>query len=173
MKQSFRFRCLTLALLAVLPATPTRDLAQNLPSVWVARRGKWVSGPPVAHGLRFATGTILFFKADGSFAMIEATINKNSSGTAISQGDGYVVYSGTWSEEGSKIRVHYRLLYKTLKLPGENVPGPYMNQVGSVVQTGKQQTLELSGRRFSPDPTIQTSELNQIVSSSHGLTKTR
>lgn len=173
MKQPFRFECLALALLAVLPATPTLDLAQNLPSVWVARRGKWVSGPPVTHGLRVATGTILFFKEGGSFAMIEATINKNASGTAISQGDGYVVYSGTWSEEDSKIRVHYRLLYKTLKLPGENVPGPYTDQVGRLVQTGEHQTLELSGRRFWPDPTIQTSDLDQIVSSSEGLSKTQ
>ena len=97
----------------------------SITGAWLQSGVKWVA-PPAELQLnqRSAEAAVLFFGAKNEFAMVYANVIRGSNSEGLSQGDGRVVYLGTWRTDGAKWRVEYRLVSRTVSKPGEILPGP-------------------------------------------------
>jgi len=101
--------------------------AQNagLTGAWLQRGIKWVS-PPAELQLnqRSAEAAVLFFGAKNEFTMVYANVVRGPNSEGLSQGDGRVVYLGTWRADGVRWVVEYRIVSRTVSKAGETLPGP-------------------------------------------------
>lgn len=101
--------------------------------IWVTRDIKWDKAP-AEYNPDLSTGpaTILYFRPDGKFGMMHCRLNKGPTYIVVSLGDGQTVYEGSWEADGDKIKVQYRLTFRSVSpVGGEILPGP---EVSSVVQ---------------------------------------
>jgi hypothetical protein len=100
--------------------------AQVLDGAWLQNNIKWVTAPPdVNPNLHCGQAIILFLGTDHTFSLIYATVNRvPKKYEVISEGDGQVVFIGTWQSSGENFIVKYRLVSRTVQVAGEALPGP-------------------------------------------------
>jgi hypothetical protein len=72
---------------------------------------------------RYAEAAVLFFSRDQRFLLLYGTVIQSATSEEISQGDGGVVYLGTWKLTGNAVHVEYRLVSRTVAKEGETLPG--------------------------------------------------
>jgi hypothetical protein len=97
--------------------------------VWIAKEINWEKVPPdVGPKLESGSATLLYFRKDGRFGLMQCRLNKGPEYLAVSLGDGQAVYEGTWELHGDEISVKYHLTYRTVLRVGERVPGPEQSQ---------------------------------------------
>jgi hypothetical protein len=56
------------------------------------------------------------------------TLIQDTSSEGMSQGDGRVIYLGTWKLNGNSIHVEYHLVSRTVPIEGEVIPGAPMSR---------------------------------------------
>ncbi|MFN8007238.1 MAG: hypothetical protein U0V70_09490 [Terriglobia bacterium] len=118
-----------ITLLLLLLCLPTVDVASRKISVegaWLQTGLKWKKSPAdVDSTLRDTVAGVLYFGSDKTFAIIYCVVIRRAEGyETISNGDGQVIYRGTWQFQGDDIAIEYRLESRTLPKPGEELPGP-------------------------------------------------
>ena len=127
-------RPISLTLMLVLGYLCSQGSSQLKKSeIWVTRDIKWDKAPAEYNpDLSTGSATILFFKPDGKFGMMHCRLNKGPRYIVVSLGDGQTVYEGSWVADGDKIKVRYRLTFRSVSpVGGEILPGP---EASSVVQ---------------------------------------
>jgi len=117
-----RYVCLALCLLG--SASLTAQVAPPT-GAWRQTNVKWKK-PPAELELkqRYAEARILYFSPDHRFVLLAATVIQGPTSEAISEGDGRVVYLGTWKLTGNSLQVEFRLVSRTVAEEGETLPGP-------------------------------------------------
>jgi hypothetical protein len=73
---------------------------------------------------RYAQAAVLYFSPDQKFVLLYATVIQQLESEQISEGDGCVLYVGTWKPTGNLLDVEYRLVSRTITKEGETLPGP-------------------------------------------------
>ena len=97
------------------------------------------------------------------FGRLSGTLLKRGAKVALSEGEGEVVYSGTWRVKDGAIQVDYRLIgmYKVIPRAGEEpplVPGPVQHQeIRSDSQSPTR--IEFDGTKFEATSALSASEL--------------
>jgi hypothetical protein len=85
---------------------------------------KWGSPPPELHSnTKSAPARILVFFPSGEYGEVYCNLSRQGDGSIlISRGDGEVVGTGTWQQEGSRITVTSRIVYRTVVVMGKPIP---------------------------------------------------
>jgi len=100
--------------------------------VWAQRGLSWES-PPKEAGLNIRTtkATLFAFASDGSFARIGCRLIKQPDGTiAMSLGNGFNLFRGTWSLIRQELRLRFSLVDARLLPVGKTLPGPEQTESG-------------------------------------------
>lgn len=119
------------------------------PGSWLETGVRWQKPPAELSYLheQFAEAGILFFAANHRFLLVYGTVLRQPNNETLSQGDGRVVYIGTWKTDGSRLRVEYQLVERTVRREGEQIPGPMLT---ASLQTSSGHLI-LEGKRFERD----------------------
>jgi hypothetical protein len=101
---------------------------------WLQDGTKWYKAPKEINAkLTSGRATILYFGPDHTFSLIYATVNRVlGEYEVICNGCGQVVYSGTWEVVEKAIKVKYRLVTRTVQVPGEQLPGPLKEETARI-----------------------------------------
>lgn len=76
--------------------------------LWVHVNGEWQEAPPeVGYAESSAWARVLRLYPNGEMSMVAVLLRRNKRGTALSPGDGYIVYRGWWRREKGGIVVRY------------------------------------------------------------------
>ena len=115
-----------LFLLSSLSLTLGRSNGEAPQGAWLQDGVKWTSAPPdINPHLQSGGAAVLYFKGDQSFALIYCTVGRiPNQYMTISHGDPQTLYLGTWKFHGDRIAAEYRLVSRTVRIVGENLPGP-------------------------------------------------
>ena len=113
-------------LLLFLPLFAAGLEESHVQGAWLQDGVRWTKAPAdVNPHLQTGQAEILYFGIDHKFAAIYCTIYRvPGQYDAISHGDARGVYLGKWEIQGDEIAVEYRLVDRTVKLKGEQLPGP-------------------------------------------------
>jgi hypothetical protein len=116
---------------------------------WVETHVRWLKPPAELDYLHehYAEAGILFFGADNQFLLVYGTVIKHPDSESFSQGDGRVVFLGTWQMHGSSLQVRYQLVERTVAREGEQIPGPILSAEILV----KRADLMFDRKRFDRD----------------------
>ncbi len=122
---------------------------------WMPVNVKWRHAPPdVAPKLLTASTDVLYFQPDGQMVVIGCIVDSELGRfTTISAGDGQTVAAGDWHEEQGKIVARYRVVFRTVPRIGEELPGPW-NQDVLTIKDGQ---LSLKGVRYRRVPELDKS----------------
>lgn len=123
-----RYFCLALCLLGSGSASLPAQVAPPM-GAWRQTNVTWKK-PPAELELkeRYAEARVLYFSPDHRFVLLGATVIQGPTSKAISEGDGRVVYLGTWKLTGNSLQVEYRLVSRTVAEEGETLPGPVQSE---------------------------------------------
>jgi len=130
--------------------------------VWIQEVLSWESDPGDAKQ-SWAGGSVLYFARNGNFGRLSGTLLKRGAKLALSEGEGEVVYSGTWRIKERAIQVDYRLvgIYKVIRRAGEEpppIPGPVQHQ--EIRSDSPSPTrIEFDGTKFEATSALRASEL--------------
>jgi hypothetical protein len=106
-------------------------VAQTVQTVgaWLPVDVKWEHAPAdINQKLETGSATVLYFDAEGHFAMVGCVINREPGRyTTVSVGDGQVVSYGVWDKHLPG-HVKYRLISRTVERVGETLPGPWQEE---------------------------------------------
>jgi hypothetical protein len=106
--------------------TPLHGQSSQVSGAWCESSVKWTKPPAELHlDERSAQAGLLYFGPNNQFALIYGTVIQGANWETLSHGDGRVVYLGTWTLEGTVVRVEYRLVSRTIRKDGEKLPGPF------------------------------------------------
>jgi hypothetical protein len=121
-----RYLCISLCLLG--SASVKAQVAPPT-GAWRQTDVKWKK-PPAELELkqRSAEAAVVYFSPDQRFVLLYGTIIQGPTSEGVSQGDGRVVYLGTWKLTGNLLHVEYRLVSRTVAKEGETLPGPVQNE---------------------------------------------
>lgn len=96
---------------------------------------------------RYAETAIVYFSPDQRFVLLYGTLIQGPMSEEVSQGDGRVVYLGTWKFSGGSFHAEYRLTSRTVPKEGEKLPGPIQHEDIKVIG----RTLLFQKDRFRRD----------------------
>lgn len=149
------FRRSVVLIAALVAPTPVAQVVQAQvapPSgAWRRTNVTWKK-PPAELELkqRYAEAAILYFSPDQRFVLLYGTVIQGLKSEGMSQGDGRVVYLGTWKLSGNTLRVEYRLASRTVAKDGETLPGPIQSEDIHV----RARTLLFQKDRFERDKNL-------------------
>jgi hypothetical protein len=124
---------------------PLHGQISQVSGAWCESNVKWTKPPVELHlDERSAQAGLLYFGPNNQFALIYGTVIQGGNWETLSHGDGRVVYLGTWTLEGTVVRVEYRLVSRTIHKEGEKLPGPLEKK--SIPSKGE--VLIFDGARF-------------------------
>lgn len=153
-------RLVPLLILLIVNGCSKRDSGPSA-GAWILDGVSWLAAPKeINPRLQSARAEILYFGADHTFSLIYARVNRvPKEYKVVSNGDGQVIYLGTWATNGVNIDLNFRLVERTVRLPGENLPGPAMNETAQLKAT----SILFRGHSFSRDGALDSS-VNEFVS---------
>ena len=104
--------------------------------LWIPTSIKWtrIQGAPRNEKERTASAVVLYFGKDGAFVRDECWLIRNGKSISISDGDPHDEYVGRMTEpmlDGAKYT--YRLVRRTVEMPGEVLPGPMITETASTM----------------------------------------
>jgi len=130
--------------------------------VWIQEGLSWEQDPG-DNKQTWAGGSVLYFAKNGNFARFGGTLIKRGPKLALSEGEGEIVYAGTWKVNDGTIQADYRLVgdYKVVRPAGQQppaIPGPVQHaKIRSVSQSPIR--IEFDGTNFEASSALSTSEL--------------
>lgn len=100
---------------------------------WVQGRIVWSTLPKqIGSRVRTTKATLYSFGDDGVFVRLGCRLIRQTDGSiAISLGDGYSLYRGTWKVTRSVLHIRYSLVSARLLPLGGRLPGPEQIETGS------------------------------------------
>ncbi len=139
--------------------------------IWVHQYTRWEKAPPeVESRISTASATVLYFRADGKFRMVDCLLIKGKRSLGISNGDGLNIYIGEWSERDNVINVSYRLIERTVPMIGEVLPSPV--RTSTVTFKGKRNRsakisplarLTFEGKEYAPTFTLDEKSVQSVI----------
>jgi hypothetical protein len=100
----------------------------------------------------YGNGKVLYFGGAGEFGRFTGVVVKHGKTLMLSEGDGDIIYRGTWTASRHGIAIVYRLAdsYKILRTEGAkepDIPGPVENSsvLLDAAPSGKFSNLEFQG----------------------------
>ncbi len=109
--------------------TPLHGQIPQISGAWCESNVKWTKPPSELHlDERSAQAGLLYFGPNNQFALIYGTVIQGANWETLSHGDGRVVYLGTWTLDGTVLRIEYRLVSRTVLKEGERLPGPILKK---------------------------------------------
>ena len=135
----------------VLGGTQRANVSVPL-GAWLESQLQWNSPPAELSYLHehYAEAGILFFTLDHQFLLVYGTVLRQPNRDALSQGDGRVVYAGTWTGNASSLQVRYRMIERTVRREDEQIPGPLLSR--DLQMAGN--NLLFEGKRFTRDASL-------------------
>ena len=139
--------------------------------VWIQKDISWYrpEGEPDPKQT-YGNGKVLYFGGAGEFGWFTGVVVKHGNTLMLSEGDGDIIYSGTWKANRDGIEVNYRLVdsYKILRPEGgkePRIPGPAEKSKVLVVGvgTGDASILEFQGLKYELSPGFKSSELKEML----------
>ncbi|HXL23901.1 MAG TPA: hypothetical protein VOA78_15665 [Candidatus Dormibacteraeota bacterium] len=133
--------------------------------VWVQKDLSWEQDPGDKQQ-KFANGSSLYFGSKGDFGSFRGTLVKQGARLGLAEGEGEIVYAGTWKvTDATTLAVDYRLVgaYKLVRPKGEDpleIPGPIRH---AEIHLGPKPltSIEFDGTKFEATSAIKTSELKE------------
>jgi hypothetical protein len=128
---------------------------------WIQERLSWEDDPGGKQS--WAGGSILYFAKNGDFARFGGILLRQGAKLALSEGEGEIIYAGTWKPKDGAIQVEYRLVgaYKLVRRAGEEpptIPGPI--QKAEIKSDSESPTwIELDGTKYEATSALNSSEL--------------
>lgn len=122
---------------AVLWPLATVVVAQSVQApqgAWLQADIKWSKAPKeINPKLSSGRAAIAYFGPDHTFALIYATVNRvQGEDDLICNGCGQVVYTGSWELAERTVKVKYRLVSRTVQVAGEQLPGPFKEDIAKI-----------------------------------------
>ena len=113
-------------LLTCLPMLLLGHDERQVEGAWLRDGVEWTKAPEGMNPhLKLGDAQILYFGKDHTFLIIYCVIYRApKQGEVISHGDPRDVYLGKWEVRGDDIIVKYRLVGRTVRIKGEELPGP-------------------------------------------------
>jgi hypothetical protein len=129
---------------------------------WLPVQLKWQHAPAsVNANLITAAATVLYFQADGRFAMIDCFVNREPGHyTTISHGDGQIISAGNWSADAGRVILHYRTVFRTVPITGEQLPGQWHEQTA----VWKDADLVVNGKSYRRNRELDESAAESLPS---------
>ena len=130
--------------------------------VWIQEGLSWEQDPGDKQQ-RWAAGSVLYFAKGGDFAKFGGVLIKRGPKIGLSEGEGEIVYAGTWKAKDGTIQADYRLIgeYKLVRPAGQQppaIPGPVRHaEIPSVSQSPMR--IEFDGTKFESSSAFSTREL--------------
>lgn len=123
---------------------------------------RWQDKPERLPG-QFASATVLLFQRNGDFRMAECTLTLLNGTVGISEGDGFVRYTGKWRVADGRVAVEYALNTPTRLVNKPLVTGPAKQSLLDVSTDADQVQIALSGTRFTPDKLLRKEGINLLM----------
>jgi len=157
-------RVVALVILLIISGCSKQDSGPSA-GAWIRNDASWVAPPKeINPRLQSAPAAILYFGADHTFSLIYARVNRvPKEYEVISNGDGQEIYLGTWTTNGVNIDLKFRLVERTVRSPGENLPGPALAETAQLKAAG----IVFRGHSFSRDAELDSS-VTEFVSAAKG-----
>lgn len=154
--------------IAILWFLTTGTRAQTVPvpqGAWLQDGVKWSEAPKeINPKLSSGRAAIAYFGADHIFLLVYATVNRvPGEYEVICNGCGQVVYLGSWDIVEKTIRVKYRVVNRTVQIPGEQLPG--LMKEGSAKIEGD--AIVFLGQTFHRSTALDASAREFIPPSAH------
>jgi hypothetical protein len=112
-----------------LLVVPSHSQTLQVSGAWCQTGIQWTKPPAELHrDERSAEAALLYFGPNSRFALIYGIVIQGSNWATLSHGDGQTVYLGTWTLDGTVIRIQYQLVSKTFLREGDKLPGPRLNK---------------------------------------------
>lgn len=109
-----------------------------LAGFWIPELMNWESPPP-GLGLdstRFSDTSTLCFLSDSTFMMFDWVLYKTDHDSLNEGGEGFSFYKGTWLQiERKEVRIKYRLIYRTVAIVGQNLPGDEVSGILAIIDS--------------------------------------
>jgi hypothetical protein len=120
---------------------------------WLQEGVNWTRAPKdINPQLESGGAEVLYIEKYLIFAAIYCTVlREHRANMAISHGDPQTVYLGLWDSD--KISVRYRLVSRTVRLKGEELPGPFQH---AIIKVSKG-ILIFDDKRFHRVPSLDES----------------
>jgi hypothetical protein len=156
---------LSLATLACLSAAtnPSAFLARH--PIWIQENLSWERDPGDKQS--WAGGSVLYFGKDGTFGRFGGIVLRRNGKFSLSEGEGGVVYRGSWAVKNGVVHVDYRVVdrYKVANVQGQEpppIPGPIQQSEVSVAR-GTPPRVTFDGKIFEPAPRFDRAQLEEIL----------
>lgn len=105
---------------------PLCSAQSNIEPQWAAFSSplKWESPPPELHAnTKSARARIRVLFPSGAYGEVSCFLIRRGDGSiSISRGDGEVVATGSWKQEGNHVIVKSRIVYRTVVIMGRPIP---------------------------------------------------
>lgn len=117
--------------------------------VWLSDLN-WIAKPEGLSG-EYGSATVLLFEPEGGFRMADCTLMRWNGTVSVSEGDGFVRYTGSWKAARNGVVVKYALDSPTRLIARPHVSGPPNEAFMEIRKLNGKVQLSMSGRIFYPD----------------------
>lgn len=97
---------------------------------WLEQNLKWEKAPKtIDPNLRSAGARLIFFSKDGRVLIWSGIVYEHhKKNPVMSNGDGESLYLGRWMITKAQSTIEYQVVYRTIQIVGEKLPGPIKRQ---------------------------------------------
>lgn len=156
---------LRLLCIAVLVTVAAHAQSTTIASDWVFVSSplRWESPPLQAKlPIHTAPATIVVIYPDGRYAALACLLIKQKDGRiTISNGDGFVVHIGAWSDSGGKLVANSSVVFRSVALVRKAAPETPQIQQFMVKQVNGHRELYSGGKKYAPLPHF--TDLNNLA----------
>lgn len=149
-------KTLLLVVLIFLPSLAAGSDESFPIGAWLQDGVRWINAPRTINPhLQSGSAAVLYFGKDNTFELIYCTvIREPKKYITISHGDPLNVFLGKWEVKGGNISLEYRLVFRTIRIIPEELPGLIQHEMMKVLNN----TLSFDRKTFH-----QTPGLNEIT----------
>jgi len=133
-----------------LPSLAARSDDSFPNGAWLQDGVRWINAPRTINPhLQGGSAAVLYFGKDQTFALIYCTVGREPKKyITISHGDPLNVFLGKWEIKGDNISLEYRLVFRTIRVIPEELPGP----VQQATMKASHNILNFDMKTFNPTP---------------------
>ncbi len=125
-------------------------------SIFIPHDIVWETPPPLESTTCYSSSNLIYFDSSGYFKFIRQYFYKQCQSDTISLGaEGWIFYGGEWKISNNVLIITYRLLDRTIKIAGEEIPSEII--VDSITINDNNKFILFNGNdyikyeKFTPD----------------------
>jgi hypothetical protein len=148
-------KTLLLMVLIFLPSLAARSDESFPNGAWLQDGVRWINAPrSINLHLQGGSAAVLYFGKDQAFVLIYCTVFREPKKyITISHGDPLNVFLGKWEIRGDNISVEYRIVFRTIRIIPEELPGPIQHATMKFSRS----VLSFDRKTFHPTPGLNES----------------